>query len=513
LYLADRDGTDNGDEFTGDLDKVKIYRLAMTADQVRTEYNSGHAQVWGATGTTSTGVASNSSTDSYCPPGQGTACTGPILEWLLDENANTTANDTSGNANSGTLTNSPTYSPGYKGSGLTLAGSNQHVTRADDPDLDFGASSAFTIQTWFKHGTASATETLVSKLESSGTDGGYKLKMESDGDITCETDDDDADTTIDDTATTTAASYDDDRWHHVACVYEVANTDLHIYIDGFLVASDTSTTTNSLTNGDAFFYGIDAATGSEDWIGQLDNLVVYNYARTPAQVAWDYNRGGPVGWWKLDESSWDGTAGEVKDSSGNALHGVRAGNATATINGKVNNAGTFDGTDDEVNLGTYDKLICNLRTGFSVAAWYQWNTDPTSDNDAIIGRWTNSTNDRDWMITNDFGSIVFVIATDIGTSQSLYPFTQIPQGQWQHIVGVWDPITDVQSIYINGKLEGSKTLTTCRADAFNVTKIGNVPAAGRNIDGQIDEVKFWNYPLTAQQVRDVYNQGAVNFSP
>ena len=117
------------------------------------------------------------------------------------------------------------------------------------------------------------------------------------------------------------------------------------------------------------------------------------------------------------------------------------------------------------------------------------------------------------MITNDFGSIVFVIATDIGTSQSLYPFTQIPQGQWQHIVGVWDPITDVQSIYINGKLEGSKTLTTCRADAFNVTKIGNVPAAGRNIDGQIDEVKFWNYPLTAQQARDAYNQGAVHFSP
>ena len=33
------------------------------------------------------------------------------------------------------------------------------------------------------------------------------------------------------------------------------------------------------------------------------------------------------------------------------------------------------------------------------------------------------------------------------------------------------------------------------------------------LDGQIDEVKIFNYALTAQQVKDIYNEGAVYFGP
>ncbi|KKU99193.1 MAG: hypothetical protein UY33_C0035G0016, partial [Candidatus Amesbacteria bacterium GW2011_GWA1_48_9] len=32
-------------------------------------------------------------------------------------------------------------------------------------------------------------------------------------------------------------------------------------------------------------------------------------------------------------------------------------------------------------------------------------------------------------------------------------------------------------------------------------------------NGQIDDVKIFNYALTAQQVKTVYNEGAVRFAP
>ena len=35
----------------------------------------------------------------------------------------------------------------------------------------------------------------------------------------------------------------------------------------------------------------------------------------------------------------------------------------------------------------------------------------------------------------------------------------------------------------------------------------------RNFNGQIDDVRVYNYALTAAQVKNEYNQGAVSFGP
>lgn len=253
-------GVPNTRTWDGLIDDVKIYNYVRTPAQIAWDMNRG----------------------------------GPVGWWKLDENTGTTANDSSEFGNTGTLTNTPTWVAGKYNTAASFAATNQHITRADDPDFDFAASQPFTVSTWFKHTAASATEALITKLESTGTDGGYKLKMESDGDITCETDDDDADTTIDDAATTTAATYDDNSWHHVACVYDTANTDLLIYIDGILTASNTTTTTNSLANDDALFFGIEAATGTEDWVGQLDDTRIYRYPLTAQQIRTVMNEGAAV---------------------------------------------------------------------------------------------------------------------------------------------------------------------------------------------------------------------------
>jgi len=50
------------------------------------------------------------------------------------------------------------------------------------------------------------------------------------------------------------------------------------------------------------------------------------------KVPTGYNQTGsgkPVAWWKMDEASWNGTAGEVKDSSG-TNHGTAVNGANTT---------------------------------------------------------------------------------------------------------------------------------------------------------------------------------------
>ena len=78
-------------------------------------------------------------------------------------------------------------------------------------------------------------------------------------------------------------------------------------------------------------------------------------------------------------------------------------------------------------------------------------------------------------------------------------------------MGTYDGATT--KIYIDGIIEASATNATGNIGANN----GNLAIGrweytpGRYFTGQIDDVRVYNYALTAAQVRDVYNSGAVGF--
>lgn len=510
-------GNDDSATYAGlvsQVDELKFYLDNLSEDQIKADFNAGSSVSLGGV----LGPHDN----------EGFSGNPPVAWWNLDENTATTAKDTSGNENTGTLTNSPTWTIGKMGSGLNFAGSNQHVTIADNSDFDFAASSPFTISTWFKHGPASATETLVAKLEASGTDGGYKLKMESDGDITCETDDDDADTTIDDTATTTAATYDDSSWHHIACVYDTANTDLLVYIDGVLTASDTTTTTNSLANDDAFFYGIESDTGSEDWVGDLDQLKIFNYALSQAQVAYDYNRGAPLAHYKFDEcqgataynsalngngqaAGLNGTINPGDSSGDNDTAGTcNSGTSTEMWNdgttGKRNSSLGFDGTNDYVEISDNANLrFDDTSADFSLFVWVKRTTTGT---EYIISK--EDADDDGWRMQFDAGNTVTcsVDATDITSS------TTITDTNWHHVGCTVDRDGNGQ-IYIDGKPNGSGV--SMGSDSMATTS--NIRVGTRSytstsfLSGIIDEVRIYNYVVPASLVKQIYTNGAVFFGP
>ena len=172
------------------IDEVKIYSYAMTADQVKTEFNMGKSQVMGQDpsrdndGTTVTGQAAE-----YCVPGASDPCDPPVLELKMDEKSGVTAYDTSGNGNDGTLGNGtaqyePVWAKGKYGAGLDFDGADDLVDVASDSSLDL--TSAFTLESWVKPDTLPASGEwydIITKPNAGRDDGNYWIELYNDDEI------------------------------------------------------------------------------------------------------------------------------------------------------------------------------------------------------------------------------------------------------------------------------------------------------------------------------------------
>ena len=81
------------------------------------------------------------------------------------------------------------------------------------------------------------------------------------------------------------------------------------------------------------------------------------------------------------------------------------------------------------------------------------------------------------------------------------------QNKWQHVILTWNG--NIATLYINGQQVSQTTSYT----SFTVGSktIGGEISNNRFANAQIDDVRIYNYALTDEQVKQVYNGGAVNF--
>ncbi|MCB0176126.1 MAG: LamG domain-containing protein, partial [Anaerolineae bacterium] len=139
---------------------------------------------------------------------------------------------------------------------------------------------------WFKHSSnISGTDYLLANFN----DAGYKIYMTSAGALCLGIDDDS--TWGPDDSTCTPYAYNDSRWHHFAAI-KSGTASITMYIDGLQASQNASLSATSSLNTDSSLYiGNDTDGGSNGWVGFLDQIVVYNYARSAAQVKVDHNGG------------------------------------------------------------------------------------------------------------------------------------------------------------------------------------------------------------------------------
>jgi len=228
-----------------------------------------------------------------------------------------------------------------------------------------------------------------------------------------------------------------------------------------------------------------------------------------------------TGQWQMEQGSWNGSFGEVLDSSANALHGTaRSGATTDDVNpdpARAGDPGTcrygeFDGANQYVEIA--DNSTLDLKDELTVAVWinpdqipgsglksilskdenYEFHLEPGGD----INWWWNSRTWRDhwlwgWRWETDTRSF--------STSGA-----NIQAGNWYHIAITYR--SGEQVIYINGEAVESRTYPDdeliTNNDPLHIG--GDQGFSGRYFDGQIDEVQIYSSALHSSAIKTIYQQ-------
>ncbi len=284
-------GSANGELATG-------VALNTTGEAVVTGYtDSSNLTTTGGAYQTASGGGSDGFVQRYSAlPGAG----GPLGRWRLNEGGGTTALDSSGNGNDGTLVNGPTYITGVSSTGLSFAGDSGEGVEVPDPvddSLDPG-SGEIAIETWMRVSAAPAngiSHPLVTKLDYQDDPAidGYELAIYGDGGAGR------LFFKIWDDAPSSQASgvwqaidfsndWTDGQWHHV--VGQINGSDVELWVDGTLITSSTHSAGTIIADNPLRF-GVDQF-GTNDYDGDLDEISVYGSALTSAEIAAAAGAGG-----------------------------------------------------------------------------------------------------------------------------------------------------------------------------------------------------------------------------
>ncbi|OGV67015.1 MAG: hypothetical protein A3K19_29610 [Lentisphaerae bacterium RIFOXYB12_FULL_65_16] len=201
--------------------------------------------------------------------------------------------------------------PGYA---LDFDGTNDYVNCGNGASLQI-AGNAITVEAWIRADTwkTNVWEGSVA-VKDGGTWSGYMLRCGASGK---------ADFNFGDGAAwrsaTSAAVMTTGTWYHVAGVYD--GSTVAVYIDGELCAS-AAATTNIASNANPLEIGASPSyVGTRQFDGRIDEVRVWNVARTPQQIR-EYmhvslagTESGLKGYWRLDNGS--GTTASDATTYGN----------------------------------------------------------------------------------------------------------------------------------------------------------------------------------------------------
>ncbi|TKJ39209.1 MAG: hypothetical protein CEE38_00185 [Planctomycetes bacterium B3_Pla] len=218
----------------------------------------------------------------------------PVGHWTLDETSGTTAADSSGNGNDGTLNGDPVWATGIVAGALEFDGVDDYVDCGNPAILDPGTGD-FTISAWIKGSVDPGTDTLIfSKGGDSGGGIRYELMLRdnNNGDIKVLVDDDND--KYDPSSETVGLL--DGAWHHIVGMRR-NGTELRVYIDG---VEDMGVTTHSestipetydLSGASQANAHIGANWHNEDlvvqkfFLGLIDDVRVYDRALSEGEIA------------------------------------------------------------------------------------------------------------------------------------------------------------------------------------------------------------------------------------
>lgn len=197
---------------------------------------------------------------------------------------------------------------------------------------------------------------------------------------------------------------------------------------------------------------------------------------------------GLVGFWPM--SSVARNTGNAFDISGQDLLVSYNGNPIYNIYNSFVPYLDFDGTGDFLSradegrlqiLGT-ETIYASAVRGLTIGGWF-W-MDGAGATDGLMGKWTESGDERSYLLLTLSDTYRFAISND-GTASTQFSHTStFSTGQWYFVVGKYEPSVRM-SVFMNG--EKASTTTSIPASIFNSTaafQVGAYNAGTQNLDGR-----------------------------
>ena len=210
--------------------------------------------------------------------------TPPTPALVLQISCDGAVTDSSLFANHGALTNGATYNASGKyGSACQFDGINDHVLVADSASLD--TTHGFTLEAWVKPAAPITTDQLVIQ-KAGGVDGSYYMQAGSTGICGTGAPMGGYEQGVNVTACYTTP-LTDSIWTHMAVNYDPTGTpNVRLYLNAVEMTNAVGSAILS-ANAGALYIG--STNGSGYFSGLIDEIRIYNYARSPAQITDDMN--------------------------------------------------------------------------------------------------------------------------------------------------------------------------------------------------------------------------------
>jgi hypothetical protein len=487
-----------------------------------------------SSGTPSVSATISVSTPSASIPsstyGQKIVADSPAVYWPLSDAATAgSATDLSGNRDTGVFSSTGiTYqasSPveGSTGQGITLNGGSVVQSQPQQ------TLSSYSEEIWFKTTSTGGGNiaTFGSSANGTGSNVGQdrSIYMTAAGNLVFGTWPQQI-VTIQ-----SPGSYNDGKWHFVVATQSTDG--MHLYVDGKLVASNTTTGGDSYlaywqlggtTNGG----WTNRTTGAFD--GSISDAAMFTYELTAAQIQAEYQASpaatatptptanayqkavvstGPSLYWPLTDASGSTTAA---DASGNGNTGVysKAG-VTYGVASPVEGSGGLG-----ITLGATGQVVSahavTTPTTYSEALWFK-TTSTSGGNLATFGSSANGTasntaQDRSIYLTAA-GNLVFgTWPQQVITIQSPGSYNN---GQWHFVVVTQG--ADGMHLYMDGKLVASNTTSSAQSytgywQLGGTTNGGWTNRTTGAFTGSVsDAALYLSTELSASQVSTLYSAG------
>ncbi|HEY4148768.1 MAG TPA: LamG-like jellyroll fold domain-containing protein [Chitinophagaceae bacterium] len=362
---------------------------------------------------------------------------------------------------------------------LNFNGTNSYVSTTANP---VPVAGDFTVELWtYVASVGTGLREFVSQGSSTGGQNFYIGTDFSNGNIRCG-----------DPWQITGIAMPVNQWVHVALVR--SGTTAYLYLNGVLKGSQAGYTIS--TGGTNFKIGNQFGALSEYYNGKIDEVRVWNVARTAAQIIAGMDKPvsvsstGLVAYYKLNEGS--GTvAGNSTATTG--LNGTLV-NSPAWVSSPVQfsaNALNFDGVDDQVVIPAASQYDISSGT---VECWVNASSLGIINHEIVGARSTVGSR-------YSFHISSSAIGLWNGTLYVSVPYSAAT-GTWYHLAFVCNGTQTI--VYVNGVSIGTI------AQAFSsMTGLPVIIGISKNTDGSqseafngsIDEVRIWNTQRTQAQIQ------------